>query len=251
MTVSASSTNRWTYFQAAGAAALVIGTNVVPSPTAIQDLRTPYSYVQTASTSPFAIATDNLVAKIGEQLPSRAEPFDVRIARWNRHVVQRLEELRVGAFDFTGLQVPPEHVVNQAWIIASSQFHFDTPPPSVLPSDEGEVLFIWHKSGWDVQINVGSEETTVWAYDRTSGTELSGLLASRQKELADLLKILGRNLWRSLAENRKRSPIVTEFGGNLLIPEIIWRGITTIIGMYLVLLLWHSTPRCRHAGGSI
>ena len=78
MTVSASSTNRWTYFQAAGAAALVIGTNVVPSPTAIQDLRTPYSYVQTASTSPFATTTDNLVAKIGEQPPSRAEPFDVK-----------------------------------------------------------------------------------------------------------------------------------------------------------------------------
>lgn len=193
MTISASHTNRWTYLQAAGAAAMVIGTNVVPSSTVTQDLQPSYSYVQSGPSSPFAIATDNLIQRIDDQLSSRAEAFNANIARWNRYVLQRLEELRVGAFDFTGLQVPSEYVVDQAWIIARNHFYFDTPPPSVLPSDEGEILFIWHKSGWDIEINVGSEETTVWAYDRSSGTELSGSLASQQKELARLLNILGRN----------------------------------------------------------
>jgi hypothetical protein len=215
MTVAASYTNRWTYLQTAGAAAVVIGTNVIPSPTATQDFRPPYSYVQTGPSSPFAIATDNLIAKIDDQLSSRAEAFNIKIARWNRHVVQRLEELRIGAFDFTGLQVPPENVVDRAWIIASSYFHSDTPPPSVLPSDEGEVLFIWHKSGWDIQINVGSEETVVWAYDRSTGTELSGSLASQLKEFSGLLNILGSDLWRCLVESRKRYPMMTEFGGDL------------------------------------
>lgn len=214
MTIAASYTNRWTYLQAAGAAAVVMGTNVVLSPTATQDLRPPYSYVQTGPSSPFAISTTNLIAKIDDQLSGRAEAFNAKIARWNRYVVQRLEELRVGAFDFTGLQVPSEQVVDQAWMIASTTFHLDTPPPSVLPSEEGEVLFIWHKSGWDIQINVGPEETTVWTHDRSSGAEFWGSLVSQQKELANLLNILGRDLWRSLAGSRKKSLMATGFGGD-------------------------------------
>jgi hypothetical protein len=250
MTITASSTNRWNYLQAAGATAVIIGTNVVPSPTATQDLQRPYSHVQSVPSSPFAVATDNLIAKISDQLSSRSEAFNAKIARWNRHVVQRLEELRAGAFDFTGLQIPPQHIVDQAWAIASSHFHFNTPPPSVLPSDEGEVLFIWHKSGWDIQINVGPEETTVWAYNSGSSTEFSGSLASRQKELANLLNILGSDLWRSLAESRRRFPTMTGSGDVLLIPGIILHGIMTITDTYLTQPLWHSTQRCQRVGES-
>lgn len=220
MTIVASHTNRWIYLPAAGAAALVIGTNVVPSPTAAQDFPA-YSYVQTGTSSPFAIATDTLIARIDDQLSSRAEAFNVKIVRWNKHVVQRLEELRAGVFDFTGLQVPQEQVVDQAWNIASNNFYSNTPPPSVLPSDEGEILFIWHKSGWDVQITVGSEETTIWAYDRNSGNEFSGSLASRQREFANLLDILSRNLWGLLAESRKESLVADKFGDDLWILKII------------------------------
>jgi hypothetical protein len=192
MTTTASYTNRWTYIQTAGAAIIIIGTNFTSSTGAAQEALAP-PYAQTSPNTPFAIATSSLIARIDDQPSSRAEEFGEKIARWNRYVVQRLEELRAGAFDFTGLQVPAEHIVDKAWVVASDYFHFNTPPPSVLPSDEGEILFVWHKAGWDAQISVGSEETTIWAYDRRSGAEFSGSLTSLQNEFSNLLEILGRN----------------------------------------------------------
>lgn len=194
MTTTASYTNRWNYAYTVGAVAVIAGTTMfAPLGATLYDIQPSSAYAQLAPSSPFMAATDNLLARIDNQLFGQAEDFNRWIPRWNRQVVQRLEELRAGSFDFTGLQVPEDSTVDLAWSVASSYFHSNTPPPSVLPSDEGEVLFIWHKAGWDVQINVEQKEVTLWAYNRADGSELSGPLSSRANDLSNLLRILGND----------------------------------------------------------
>src|SRR5260370_12404857 len=105
----------------------------------------------------------------------------VTAPRWQRYVSRRLAALRLGAFDFTGLQIPTPWIVDRASIVAKAYLHPDTPPPSVVPTKDGDILFIWRKAGWDLQIEIGSEGTTAWAYHRGSGAEWSGSLDERQE----------------------------------------------------------------------
>lgn len=112
---------------------------------------------------------------------------------WSKHVNQRLAELRSGTHDFTGLRVPSEQAIARAQVLAVSNFHFDTPTPSVLPSEEGDILFLWHKAGWDVEIHVGPRETAIWAHERRTGIELSGSFDEHRAEFSALLDILAKS----------------------------------------------------------
>jgi hypothetical protein len=111
-------------------------------------------------------------------------------SRWRSYVLQRIGELRKGTGDFTGLRKPSALVVDRAWLLATVLFRSDTPTPSVIPSEDGEVLYVWHKAGWDLEISVGSEEIAVWAYDRNGGTTFSGSFAEERARLLDLLGFL-------------------------------------------------------------
>jgi hypothetical protein len=114
-------------------------------------------------------------------------------SRWYGYVSRRLRELRDGKYDFTGFEIPSSEVIEQARFVAMSLFRPDTPTPSVVPSEEGDVLYVWHKSGWDLEIDVGPEATVVWAHERNTGGEWYGALENLRAEVVNLLDYLA---WR-------------------------------------------------------
>lgn len=114
-------------------------------------------------------------------------------SRWHKYVFQRIEELRAAKYDFTDLKVPSAHVVDRAWGVASTFFKPDTPTPSVVPSEDGDVLFVWHKAGLELEIEVGSEEIVLWAHNRRAGTVFSGSLAEQWAKFSSLLDYMARH----------------------------------------------------------
>jgi hypothetical protein len=111
-------------------------------------------------------------------------------SRWQRYVSERIEEIRSGRDDYSELPRPSPYVVERAWWVATSVLKADTPTPSVVPSDEGNVVFVWHKALWDLEIEVGPRETRVWAHNRKTDTMFSGLLDEQLPRLSRLLSYL-------------------------------------------------------------
>lgn len=139
-----------------------------------------YSTVEALGRTPSilgGVLTDNAVA---------ATP------RWMRYVSRRLSDIGVGAYDFSGLQIPSVAVLERAWAVAQSYLEADTLPPSVVPSEDGTILFVWHKSEWDLEIETGSRGSVAWAYHRASGEEWSGSLGDRHAELINLLRVMSQ-----------------------------------------------------------
>ncbi len=136
----------------------------------------------------FVAATD--IAERQPETIKAAFNFSRTSSRWYRYVTKRLRELQDGEYDFTDLQVPTSQVVQRARDVANNLFRPETPTPSVVPSGEGDVLYIWHKAGWDLEIDVGPEGTAVWARDRHAGRELYGSLEEQQAWVSSLLDFL-------------------------------------------------------------
>jgi hypothetical protein len=111
-------------------------------------------------------------------------------SRWHRYVAQRLEALRKGEGDFTGLRPPRELVISRAWNFAATAFRSDTPTPSVVPTEDGGILFVWRKAGWELEIEIGAAEDTVWARNRDSGVTLRGSLGEMRVGVSTLLAFL-------------------------------------------------------------
>jgi hypothetical protein len=111
-------------------------------------------------------------------------------SRWQGYVSQRIEELRAAADYVPEFPRPSPFVVDRAWQLATSLLQPETPTPSVVPSADGNVVFVWHKARWDLEIEVGPEETTVWAHDRNTGTMFSGLLDDQLERVSHLLDFL-------------------------------------------------------------
>jgi hypothetical protein len=137
---------------------------------------------------PFATATD--VRASAKDFAAYDVDFSRSDSRWYRYVSKRLRELGNGEHDFTGFQVPTAAVVDYARVVASRVFKPEIPTPSVVPSEDGSVLFIWHKSGWDLEIDVGGEGAAVWARDRYAGREWYGSLEELQEMVVSLLGFL-------------------------------------------------------------
>jgi hypothetical protein len=141
-----------------------------------------------ASQRLFEIATD--LDEPGPDVIVPAIDFSRSDSRWYRYVSKRLRELQAGKYDFTGFQVPTAAVVELARDVANSLFRPQTPTPSVVPSEDGDILYIWHKAGWDLEIGVGPEGTAVWAHDRSAGREWYGSLEELRVGVASLLDFL-------------------------------------------------------------
>lgn len=161
MIPTASGTEAVTLSTVALAAALLSGSanpattsaSEVPAAEAIQQVlvdNTPTNY-STASLSP---DTGN----VAFQSASEVTAFEV--PAWYKYVSRRLSELAAGLYDFTGVSVPTREVVSRAWSVAASVLLPDTPPPAVVPSEEGTVVFIWRRSNLDLEVEVGSEDIT-------------------------------------------------------------------------------------------
>ena len=112
----------------------------------------------------------------------------VRTSRWHAYVVQRFTELESGMFDFTDLRIPPPSAIERAKSIATDTFRPDTPTPSVVPSEDGSVLFVWHKAGWDVELEVSESTASVWAHHREDSSTWHGSLSECSAEFDQLLR---------------------------------------------------------------
>lgn len=177
------------------AALLLVGTTIFPLQvgSSTPGIGAPYSYEQSIA-NPFGVATNN-VSRIEAYANSTLAATGVvpnYATKWDRYVTRRLFAFRLGAGDFTGLKIPTPQVVDQAWILARSFFHPDTPAPSVVPTEDGEIMFIWHKAGWELQIETGPEGAMAWARDRRSGITWSGSLEERQEELYSLFRLFAQ-----------------------------------------------------------
>jgi hypothetical protein len=124
--------------------------------------------------------------------PSPAQEIEVSQSdsRWQRYVSERIEEIRSGSDDYSELPRPSLDVVERAWWVVTRTLRAETPTPSVVPSDEGSIVFVWHKALWDLEIEVGPKETTVWAHNRKTDTMFSGPLDEQRPKLLRLLSYL-------------------------------------------------------------
>ena len=69
-------------------------------------------------------------------------------------------------------------------------FRANTPTPSVVPSEDSGVQFVWHKAGWDLELEIGSDGEYVWARNRVSGETWHGALTSLLPRVSELLNLL-------------------------------------------------------------
>jgi len=79
------------------------------------------------------------------------------MTRWGAYVGQRLDEME--------LKRPSAATVAHARKVAAETFRDTTPTPSVVPDDEGNVLFVWRKNGMDVEIEVSETSAGIWVYE--------------------------------------------------------------------------------------
>jgi hypothetical protein len=121
------------------------------------------------------------------QIPFPPSATRSTASRWGAYVSRRIAELARREYDFTGLTPPDQSTLEEAWHVANEYFRFDTATPSVVPSEGGSIVFVWHKAGWDVEIDVAQGERFVWAHERSTGKGFSGPLQEHSENLSKLL----------------------------------------------------------------
>jgi hypothetical protein len=78
-----------------------------------------------------------------------------------------------------GLSSPHPEAIQRALPELIRFMRVDTPTPSVVPTFDGGVQFVWHKGGWDVEVEVGPKETLLWAQRRDGSVSWHGSLDDR------------------------------------------------------------------------
>jgi hypothetical protein len=129
--------------------------------------------------------------------PRRRASAKIRIARaaeaprWLPYVMGRLEELHRLVYEPDD-EVPTPHPesIQRALSELVRFMRWDTSTPSVVPTFDGGVQFVWHKGGWDVEVEVGPKETLVWAQRRDGGDSWDGSLDERVDDIRSLLSQL-------------------------------------------------------------
>jgi hypothetical protein len=109
-----------------------------------------------------------------------------RVSTWAEYVSSRLEELANRTHEH-GKSYPDLEMLNRARMEIYGTLKADTPTPSVVPSEAGGVGLIWHKAGWDVEIEFDPEGSFVWARDRSTGETIYEDLDTFRGELSDIL----------------------------------------------------------------
>ena len=104
-----------------------------------------------------------------------------------RYVLGRLNEMRASADPESGVHIAASSIA-RAWTEGLRLLDEDTPTPSVLPSDDSGITFVWHKGGWDVELAIDAVGTTVWAHSRQTGDTWFGELDTHHQELRQLLR---------------------------------------------------------------
>jgi hypothetical protein len=141
----------------------------------------------TIPTQPGVLGVANGVRPLVLPIAVTSTRETVGVPASQRYVLGRLQEM-AEAPDLESGVLRDFPVLARAWTEGQLILGADTPTPSVVPSDEGGVTFVWHKGGWDVEVQVDPVETTVWAQSRRTGTTWYGSLDDHRSELRALLR---------------------------------------------------------------
>lgn len=107
--------------------------------------------------------------------------------KWLRYVSSRYKEMLERTGD-PELPTVSEQAVNRAHEVAYHFFPRNVPPPSVGTTPDGGVEFVWHRGGWDLEIEVSTiRDPMVWAFERESGNSLEGPLMEHLHPIYQLL----------------------------------------------------------------
>jgi hypothetical protein len=111
--------------------------------------------------------------------------------RWLPYVIVRLRDLqRLLNEPAYEVPTPDPDALERALSELARFMRIDTPTPSVVPTYDGGVQFVWHKGGWDVEVEVGPKETLVWAQRRDGSVSWDGSLNNHIDEVRALLSEL-------------------------------------------------------------
>lgn len=113
--------------------------------------------------------------------------------RWGAYVTSRLDDMEAGRGDWTDLTRPSPATIQAARDFAAANLPASAPTPSVVPGEGGSVLFVWHKLGWDAEIEVLAEGTGVWARNRATEERFTGSWPKVRFRATALLEALGKD----------------------------------------------------------
>jgi hypothetical protein len=88
---------------------------------------------------------------------------------------------------------PGEPVLARAWNVALNNIGAAVPTPSVVPGEEGTVQLIWHKAGWDLELEIDALESSVWARNRSTGETWHGSLDEHWQRFSSVLRDLAND----------------------------------------------------------
>lgn len=112
------------------------------------------------------------------------------LPQWLPYVLRRLNDLalKLDEPDPDDPAIPDPIALERSLAELQRLLADDTPTPSVVPTSEGGVQFVWHKGGWDIEIEVLPSETLAWGRNRSVGARWSGELEDVQAALVDALQ---------------------------------------------------------------
>jgi len=109
---------------------------------------------------------------------------------WYTYLVQRLADLALPDSECVRVAIP-RSVISRAIDEAVRLFDETTPTPSVVPADdEVGVSFVWHKRGWDIEIDVMTSGSFALWQDQQSSVLWYESLDSARESVARLLASL-------------------------------------------------------------
>jgi hypothetical protein len=125
------------------------------------------------------------LTNLGTALPVEAFPGVLYVRERMAQMYQR------SAFELQPYPQPwlISAALGRAWSLVSP----GVPTPSVVPSEDGNVSLIWHKGGWDIEVEFGEFGTDVWAVHRAGDQTWHGALEERSDELQELLRSMNED----------------------------------------------------------
>lgn len=138
-------------------------------------------------------------ANDASMFPIRRAAVKVRISsaketpRWLPYVVGRMGDLERLLYEPADeVPTPCRAALERALLELRRFMAIESPTPSVVPTFDGGVQFVWHKGGWDIEVEVGEKETMVWARRRDGGDSWGGSLDDRVGDVRKLLSELAK-----------------------------------------------------------